>query len=154
MRKGVDADARSQTDIAHHTASHVRVLKSRGIGVFFEEQNIDTLKIDSELYLVIYAGFAQSESESMSKNITWSYRKKFEDGNAIFMYKKLLGYKKGEDGMPEVVPEEAAIVMRIFNMYLAGNTPARISAVLKSENTVVPGKSFSFSSSMRITAFL
>lgn len=48
---------------------------------------------------------------------------KFEDGNSIFMYKKLLGYRKGEDGMPEVVPDEAAIVMRIFNMYLAGETP-------------------------------
>ena len=127
---------------------HVRILKSRGIGVLFEEQNIDTLKIDSELYLVIYAGFAQSESESMSKNITWSYRKKFEDGNSIFMYKKLLGYRKGEDGMPEVVPDEAAIVMRIFNMYLAGETPPRISAVLKAEHTEIPGKNLSFSSSM------
>ncbi|UOO37971.1 recombinase family protein [Oscillospiraceae bacterium CM] len=144
ITKSVSRFARNTVDCL----DHVRVLKSRGIGVFFEEQNIDTLKIDSELYLVIYAGFAQSESESMSKNITWSYRKKFEDGNAIFMYKKLLGYKKGEDGMPEVVPEEAAIVKRIFNMYLAGNTPARISAALKSENTVAPGKSFSFSSSM------
>lgn len=144
ITKSVSRFARNTVDCL----DHVRVLKSRGIGVFFEEQNIDTLKIDSELYLVIYAGFAQSESESISKNITWSYRKKFEDGNAIFMYKKLLGYKKGEDGMPEVVPEEAAIVKRIFNMYLAGNTPARISAALKSENTVAPGKSFSFSSSM------
>ena len=144
ITKSVSRFARNTVDCL----DHVRVLKSRGIGVFFEEQNIDTLKIDSELYLVIYAGFAQSESESMSKNITWSYRKKFEDGNAIFMYKKLLGYKKGEAGMPEVVPEEAAIVKRIFNMYLAGNTPARISAVLKWENTVAPGKSFSFSSSM------
>lgn len=144
ITKSVSRFARNTVDCL----DHVRVLKSRGIGVFFEEQNIDTLKIDSELYLVIYAGFAQSESESMSKNITWSYRKKFEDGNAIFMYKKLLGYRKGEDGMPAVVPEEAAIVMRIFNMYLAGNTPARISAVLKSENTEVLGKSLSFSSSM------
>ncbi len=54
---------------------YVRMLKARGIGIIFEEQNIDTLKTDSELYLVIYAGFAQSESESMSKNITWAYRK-------------------------------------------------------------------------------
>jgi len=39
---------------------YVRMLKARNIGIFFEEQNIDTLKSDSELYLVIYAGFAQS----------------------------------------------------------------------------------------------
>ena len=43
---------------------YVRMLKSRGIGTLFEEQNTDTLKSDSELYLVIYAGFAQAESES------------------------------------------------------------------------------------------
>lgn len=59
---------------------YVRMLKSRGIGILFEEQNIDTLKSDSELYLVIYAGFAQAESESISKNITWSKRKNFEEG--------------------------------------------------------------------------
>ena len=49
---------------------YVRSLKAQGIGIFFEEQNIDTLKNESELYLVIYAGFAQSESESISKHIT------------------------------------------------------------------------------------
>ena len=37
---------------------YVRMLKARNIGIIFEEQNIDTLKCDSELYLVIYAGFA------------------------------------------------------------------------------------------------
>ena len=77
---------------------HVRILKNRGIGIFFEEQNIDTLSIDSELYLVIYAGFAQSESESMSKNITWAYRKRFEDGKVLMQYKSMLGYRKGADG--------------------------------------------------------
>ena len=81
---------------------YVRLLKARGIGIFFEEQNIDTLKSDSELYLVIYAGFAQSESESISKNVTWSFRKSFEEGKPIFVYKRWLGYKKGEDGMPEI----------------------------------------------------
>ena len=86
---------------------YVRSLKAQGIGIFFEEQNIDTLKNESELYLVIYAGFAQSESESISKHITWTYRKNFEDGKVSFQYKRLLGYRKGEDGKPEIVPEEA-----------------------------------------------
>lgn len=142
---------KSVSRFAHNTVDcldHVRILKAKGIGVFFEEQNIDTLKIDSELYLVIYAGFAQSESESMSKNITWTFRKKFEDGNSVFMYKKLLGYKKGEDGMPEIVPEEAALVKRVYNMYLAGETPRRISAAMKAEKIEIPGKSLSFSESM------
>lgn len=69
---------KSVSRFARNTAEcldYIRPLKARGIGVIFEEQNIDTLKSDSELYLVIYAGFAQSESESISKNITWTYRK-------------------------------------------------------------------------------
>ena len=144
ITKSVSRFARNTVDCL----DHVRQLKARGIGVYFEEQNIDTLKCDSELYLVIYAGFAQSESESMSKNITWSYRKNFEDGKCIYIYKKLLGYKKGADGTPEIVPEEAVIVERIFNMFLAGMTAEGISNVLKAEKIKVPGKELNFSKKM------
>ncbi|MDD4492861.1 MAG: recombinase family protein [Eubacteriales bacterium] len=126
----------------------VRMLKAQQIGILFEEQNIDTLKSDSELYLVIYAGFAQSESESISKNITWSYRKNFENGKVIFMYKKFLGYRKGADGQPEIVPEEGLIVDRIFTMYLAGMTVQAISDKLQSENIAIPGKNLSFNKNM------
>ena len=101
---------------------YVRMLKARGIGIIFEEQNIDTLKTDSELYLVIYAGFAQSESESMSKNITWAIRKNFEEGKVQYNYNKLVGYRKGADGQPEIVPEEADIIRSIFTMFIAGLT--------------------------------
>lgn len=146
ITKSVSRFARNTVDCL----DTVRMLKARGIGVYFEEQNIDTLKSDSELYLVIYAGFAQSESESISKNITWSYRKNFEDGKVIFMYKKLLGYQKGEDGEPEIVPQEAQIVERIFTMYLAGKTPEEISSTLQAENIEIPGKEFSFSRGMII----
>lgn len=89
VTKSVSRFARNTVDCLEH----VRILKNRGIGIFFEEQNIDTLSIDSELYLVIYAGFAQSESESMSKNITWAYRKRFEDGKVLMQYKSMLGYR-------------------------------------------------------------
>ena len=126
----------------------VRILKSMGIGVLFEEQNIDTLNIDSELYLTIYAGFAQSESESISKNITWGFRKNFEEGKGVFIYKRLLGYKKGENGEPEIVPEEAALVERIFNMYLSGMPVLDISKTIRAEAPTFPGKNLSFSKSM------
>ncbi len=129
---------------------YVRILKGKGIGIYFEEQNIDTLKNDSELYLVIYAGFAQSESESISKNITWTVRKKFEEGKPIFQYKRLLGYKKGEDGMPEIVPEEAEVVERIFNMYLAGEPTNAIAKKLQAENLQFENKTFVFSKPMII----
>lgn len=127
---------------------YVRMLKAREIGIYFEEQNIDTLKSDSELYLVIYAGFAQSESESMSKNITWSFRKNFEEGKVTFRYSQLLGYRKGADGEPEIVPEEAAVVERIFDMFLAGMPMRDISSILQSENITFPNKEFKFTKRM------
>lgn len=108
----------------------VRMLKARNIGILFEEQNIDTLKCDSELYLVIYAGFAQSESESMSKNITWAFRKNFEDGKVVFNYSKMVGYRKGNDGNPEIIPEEAEIIRNIYDWFLAGKTPREIIDLL------------------------
>lgn len=141
VTKSVSRFARNTVDCLEH----VRILKNRGIGIFFEEQNIDTLSIDSELYLVIYAGFAQSESESMSKNITWAYRKRFEDGKVLMQYKSMLGYRKGADGEPEIVPEEAKIVTRIFDMFLSGQTVRAISEQLRSEKIHITGKNFSFS---------
>ncbi len=130
---------------------YVRMLKARGIGVIFEEQNINTLKTDSELYLIIYAGFAQSESESMSKNITWAYRKNFENGKTSFVYKKLLGYRRGEDGQPEIVPEEAAIVREIFDRFLQGETHLQISKEMKSRNYHFEEKKFQFNKSLIAT---
>lgn len=127
---------------------YVRMLRAHGIGIYFEEQNIDTLKSDSELYLVIYAGFAQSESESISRNVTWSVRKKYEEGKPSFSYKKWLGYRRGDDGEPEIVPEEAEIVKRIFRMYLAGETLRSISNALQSEHIDIPGKEIDFSLGM------
>ena len=127
---------------------YIRSLKAQGIGIFFEEQNIDTLKSDSELYLVIYAGFAQSESESISKHITWTYRKKFEEGKVSFQYKNFLGYRKGTDNQPEIVPEEAAIVERIYEMFLAGQPVKVIAQTLQAEKIEISGKNLSFSKNM------
>lgn len=111
----------------------VRQLKAQGIGVIFEEQNCDTLKCDSELLLTIHAGFAQAESESMSRNITWSFRKKFEQGEVIFNYNKMVGYRKGADGQPEIIPEEAEIIRDIFQMFLSGMTLRAIVDKLKED---------------------
>ena len=146
ITKSVSRFARNTVDCL----DYVRSLKEIGVGIYFEEQNIDTLKSDSELYLVIYAGFAQSESESISKNITWTHRKNFEDGKPIFMYSRMLGYRKGEDGNPEIVPEEAAIVQRVFDMYLSGKSTDEISEILQVEEIVIPGKKLTFSKSMII----
>ena len=127
---------KSVSRFARNTAEcieFVRRLKALGIGVIFEEQNCDTLKCDSELLLTIHAGFAQAESESMSRNITWSFRKKFEQGEVVFNYAKMVGYRKGADGQPEIIPEEAEIIRQIYDMFLAGMTLREIRDKLHEE---------------------
>lgn len=110
---------------------YVRNLRKKGVGVFFEEQNIDTLKSESELFLVIYAGFAQAESESISKNITWAIRKGYESGKVQYNYNNWIGYRKGEDNRPEIVPEEAEIIREIYRLFLDGYTIREICAYLE-----------------------
>jgi len=104
----------------------VRELKSRGIAVYFEKENINTLKETSEFLITLFAGFAQAESESLSANVKWGKQKSMKDGNVIFQYEWLLGYAEGEDGQPVIVPEEAKTVERIFREYLSGRSLKQI----------------------------
>jgi hypothetical protein len=70
--------------------------------------------------LTIYASLAQAESENLSANIGWGFRKSFKSGHVSLRYKSLLGYRAGADGQPEIDPEQAATVRRIYSEFLAG----------------------------------
>ena len=96
----------------------VRELKARHIGVFFQKEGINTLSGEGEVMLTILASFAQAESLSASENCKWRVRKSFKEGkiNGLTM----LGYKLNSDGRFTVVLEEAAIVKKIFALYIAG----------------------------------
>lgn len=112
----------------------VRMLKGRGIGVIFEKENINTLTESSEFLITLFSGFAQAESESLSKNVSWGKEKGIKAGKVTFQYKKLLGYRKGADGKPEIVPEEAETVRRIYRRYLDGCSLVQIQQELEAEH--------------------
>lgn len=121
---------------------YIRQLKELGIGVIFEKENINTLTMTSEFMIALYGSFAQAESESISKNILWGKEKAYREGKVPFQYKKLLGYRKGADGKPEIVPEEAETVRSIFNLYLDGYTLLNIAQILMDQKiTTATGKS-------------
>lgn len=111
----------------------VRLLKANGIGVYFEKENINTLTESSEFLITLFSGFAQAESESLSKNVAWGKQKSAEAGKVTFQYKKMLGYRKGADGQPEIVPEEAEIIRRIYHRYLDGCTLGKIKRELEED---------------------
>ena len=95
-----------------------RELKELGVGIFFEEQNINTLSGDGEMMLAVLASFAQEESRSMSENNKWSIRKKFERWEVMITTSRFLGYDKNEYGDLIVNRKEAEIVSLTFDLYL------------------------------------
>lgn len=107
-----------------------RELKELGVGIFFEEQNINTLSGAGEMMLAVLASFAQEESRSMSENNKWSIRKKFEKGEGMINTSRFLGYDKNEYGDLVVNPKEAEIVLLVFDLYLMNVGTSRISDLL------------------------
>lgn len=88
---------------------------------------------DNEMILTFMMSQAQAESESLSGSVKWGHRKNFKDGKVYYHYASFLGYRKGPDGLPEIDPDEAAIVRRIFARYLMGQSAHQICRDLMSD---------------------
>lgn len=110
----------------------VRELKSLGIDVYFEEQNIHTLSADGELMLTILASYAQEESRSVSENQKWRVRKGFENGELVNL-RFLFGYNISK-GSITVNPEQAEIVREVFRRAIAGDSLSSIAGNLNERN--------------------
>lgn len=134
VTKSVSRFARNTVD----SLQTVRALKEKGVEIFFEEQNIWTLDSKGELLITIMSSLAQEESRSISENTTWGQRKRFADGKVSLPYKQFLGYKRGEDELPEIIPEEAETVKFIYRLFLEGKTAHGISKILMEQNIPSP----------------
>ena len=126
LTKSVSRFARNTLD----TLETVRKLKEKGIEVYFEKENIYTLDNKGELFLTIMATLAQEESRSISENVTWGKRRLMAQGKFSLPYAHFLGYKRGADGKPQIVEEEAQIVKQIFDMYIKGKSLRDIARTL------------------------
>lgn len=118
LAKSVSRFARNTVD----TLQFTRELRGLGIGVIFEEQNINSIYPESEFLIALHGAFAQSESETISENVRWGKQQAMREGKATIFYPSLLGYKKGEDGKPVIVPEDAETIRYIYKSYLAGKS--------------------------------
>lgn len=136
LTKSTSRFARNTVDCLEYT----RMLRELGVAVVFEKENINTATMNSELVLSFYGSFAQAESESLSKNVSLGNRYGFKQGRGRMNYKYLLGYRKGNDGKPEIVPEEAVVVRRIFHSFLAKYSIGRIKAELEQDGIPSPLK--------------
>ncbi len=114
LTKSISRFARNTKD----SLEAVRELKTLGISVYFEKENIETSEISSEMMLAIYSQFAQEESMSISKNCRLGVKKRMMDGT----YKTAstpFGYNYVE-GKLQINPEKAAVVKQIFDWYVSG----------------------------------
>ena len=110
LTKSVSRFARNTVD----SLTIIRKLKEKGVFVYFEKENIDTGDAKGELLLTIMSSLAQEESRGISENVTWGKRKRMADGQVTICYGNFLGYRKGENGEPEIVESEAEVVRLIY----------------------------------------
>jgi len=123
VTKSVSRFARNTEDCLHH----VRKLKEKGISVFFETENIDTLGSTGELLLTILSGLAQDSSRNQSDVTKWGILRQFESGRVLVNTTRFLGYDKNKDKELIINEEEAELVRRIFAEYLDGKSYAAIA---------------------------
>ena len=127
LTKSIQRFARNTVDLLNT----VRRLKSLGIEVRFEKEQIHSLSGEGELMLSILASFTQEESRSISENCKWGIRKRFKSGEIGAANKHLLGYRYDEEKRQYVIiPEEAEIVRKMFALYLDGVSLKNICAEL------------------------
>lgn len=109
----------------------LRTLKEKNVDIFFEEQNIHSISAKGELMITLFASLAQEESRSVSENMKWRIKKEFEEGN-LWGGADCYGYKV-ENKKFIINPEEAELVKRIFEMYVAGLGTQAIANKLNEE---------------------
>ena len=148
LTKSISRFARNTVD----TLQTVRELKAVGVEVRFEKENLHTFDPKCEMMLTIMSSLAQEESRSISENVRWGKQKSMRDGKVSLPYSHFLGYKKGADGRPEIVEEEAAVIRKIYDLFLSGKTINEIAAILTSMGVLTPAgkKKWSVSTVRRI----
>lgn len=133
LTKSISRFARNTVD----SLSWVRKLRAMNIGVYFEEQAIDSLKAENEMLIGLFSVIAQSESENISANVRWGVQQRTRNETYCSSF-TCFGYKKGSNGIPEIVPEQAEVVRLIFDKYLDRLTPGQIEEYMQSEQIMSP----------------
>ena len=111
ITKEISRFSRSTLDSIKYTQE----LLDYNVGVFFQNDNINTLDTDSEFRLVIMAGVAQDEIRKLSERLKFGFRQAIKNGH-VLGNDKLYGYDK-KDCVLTVNEEEAEIVRIIFDLY-------------------------------------
>lgn len=114
-------------------------LDSYGVEVLFESEGIVTSSYQDRTMLQMMGIANEHYSSTLSSNVRWSKERNMRSGKVTICYKTFLGYRKGADGNPEVVEEEAKIVRLIFELFLTGKPYSYIAHYLTEQGIPTPG---------------
>mgnify|MGYP002536577508 FL=1 len=109
----------------------LRALEQMEVSVYFEEQGLDTKSMNSEMFATFPGMVAQQESVSISQNMRWSYKKRMESGE-FNCCAPAYGFDL-INGKLVINETEAAVIRRIFNLYLEGIGMQAIANILNNE---------------------
>lgn len=115
---------------ALETIWQVRKLKKMNIGIYIETGGVNTMNISNSMIDQL-AALDQAESHFRSENIKFGIRHRMRSGKTVLNHTQFLGYTKGPDGVLQVVPEEAEVVRKIFELYIQGNGVRKIKRYLE-----------------------
>ncbi len=102
------------------TLTAINNLKAVGVRIIFEQENLDTAEVDSDLMISVMESLAQAENESRSENIRMGLAMRAANGTSGLYKRKLYGYTKNINGELVIDEEQAKNVQDIFRWYLDG----------------------------------
>jgi len=112
------------------------------VGIYFENNNLNTLETGSKIFLTVLAMCAELESELKSRSVEFGLKEIY--GRYTFPVPTLLGYRKADKYTMEVEPEGAKTVKLIYALFLAGMSPEQIAAILSELNRPTAKKNLSW----------
>ena len=134
LTKSISRFSRNTVD----SLSVTRDLKAHNVEVYFEKENISSMDAQAELIFTILSSTAQEESRSISENVRWGKQRSMEAGKVYLPYSSFLGFRKGANGLPEIVEEEAVIIRRIYKRFLEGVSLNGIAGELMRDGIKTP----------------
>ena len=127
---------RSFTTFARNTLDtlqYIEILKDMGIGIYFENEKIDTMSSESTNFINILSAMAEEESQLLSNKTKWRVQKSFQQGRVHCPTTYFLGYDTDEAGNIVINEEQAEVVRRIFSEFLEGKGTPTIAKGLSED---------------------
>ena len=115
ITKEISRFARNTLDSIQFT----RQLLNSGVGVFFQNDNINTFDDDSELRLSIMSSIAQDELRKLSSRVKFGHQQAIKQ-NVVLGNSRIFGYKK-ENKRLVIDESQAPMIRELFEIYATDN---------------------------------